>query len=158
MGFKQRDGEVAFTVLERETRKAELQRQVRKRVKPDATIITDELKSYSGLDESYQHLVINHAEYADGMIHTNGPENFWSLLKRSLGGTYVSVRPFHLFRYLDEQAYRYNKRDFSDPERVTHLVGGIEGKRLTWKELTGKKIELMKPLPRKPRPMAMGPF
>ena len=159
MGFKQRDGEVAFTVLNRGTRKPELQREVRMRVKPNATIITDELKSYSGLDEQYQHLVINHAEkYVDGQIHTNGLENFWSLLKRSLGGTYVSVRPFHLFRYLDEQTYRYNRREMADGERVQHLLGGIEGKRLTWKELTGKKIELMKPLPRSPRPLPMGPF
>jgi transposase-like protein len=159
MGFKQRGGEVAFTIIDKGTRKPEMQREVRKRVKPDATVITDELKSYSGLDEQYQHLVINHAEkYADGMIHTNGLENFWSLLKRSLGGTYVSVRPFHLFRYLDEQAYRYNRRDLSDGERVTRLVGGIEGKRLTWKELTGKKVELMRPQPRKLRPLPMGPF
>ncbi len=159
IGFKQRGGEVSLAVIDGDTKKASLQREVRKRVKPSATVITDELKSYAGLDQHYQHEIINHAEkYVDGQIHTNGLENFWSLLKRSLGGTYVSVRPFHLFRYLDEQAYRYNRREMADGERVQHLVGGIEGKRLTWKELTGKKVELMKPLPRKPRALPMGPF
>ncbi len=92
------------------------------------------------------------------MMGTNGLENFWSLLKRSLGGTYVSVRPFHLFRYLDEQTFRYNKRDMADGERVEKLVGGIEGKRLTWKDLTGKPQAIMKPLPRKARPFPIGPF
>lgn len=159
MGFKQRDGQVAFAVLERGTRKAELQREVRKRVKPDATIITDELKSYSGLDTHYQHLVINHAEkYADGMIHTNGLENFWSLLKRSLGGTYVSVRPFHLFRYLDEQAFRYNGRDGEDKDRLVGALAGADGKRVTWKELTGRVTPDPEPIRRRPHAFPMGPF
>ena len=136
-----------------------MQREVRKRVKPDATVITDELKSYRGLDEQYQHLVINHAEkYADGMIHTNGLENFWSLLKRSLGGTYVSVRPFHLFRYLDEQAFRYNRRDAEDTDRLVGALQGATGKQVTWKELTGRPTPVMKPLPRRPRAFPMGPF
>ena len=67
--------------------------------------------SYMGLSEEYVHEVINHAEkYVDGRVHTNGLENFWCLLKRGLGGTYVSVEPFHLYRYLDEQMFRYNHR------------------------------------------------
>lgn len=74
-------------------------RQVRRHVKPEATVITDELSSYKGLDAHYEHLVINHAEtYLRGQVHTNGIENFWSLVKRSLGGTCISVEPFHLFR------------------------------------------------------------
>lgn len=147
MGFRQRGGDVAVTVIG--TRDgSELRREVRKRVKPDATVITDELGSYKGLDEHYQHLVINHTEkYVDGQVHTNGMENFWSLLKRSLGGTYVSVRPFHLFRYLDEQVYRYNRRDLADPERVAGVVGSIAGKRVTWKELTGKEPRRVDPPP-----------
>ena len=160
MGFRQRGGDVVLTVMENGAKKPEMQREVRKRVKPGAAVITDELKSYAGLDEQYQHLVVNHAErYVDGQIHTNGLENFWSLLKRSLGGTYVSVRPFHLYRYLDEQAYRYNRRDLSDAERVNGVLGKIEGRRVTWKELTGKKApEPEKPAPKKVRGFPMGPF
>jgi transposase-like protein len=138
-----------------------LQRQVRKRVKPDATVITDELASYRGLDRHHQHKVINHAEtYVDGQVHTNGIENFWSLLKRGLGGTYVSVRPFHLFRYLDEQVYRYNTRDGVDSERFVDVLSRATGKRLTYKEVTGRPPSES---PRTPpaRPVArypMGPF
>src|SRR5437016_3572042 len=94
---------------------------------------------------SYQHKVIDHAEcYAKGRVHTNGLENFWSLLKRGLGGTYVSVEPFHLYRYLDEQVFRYNNRrdanrkPVSDLERFNLALGNIVGKRLTYAELTDK--------------------
>ena len=84
--------------------------------------------------------MINHAvEYVRGNVHTNGIENFWSLLKRSLHGTYVSVEPFHLFRYLDEQAYRYNHRkNENDSDRFSRAIFNIKGKRLTYKELIGK--------------------
>jgi hypothetical protein len=84
--------------------------------------------------------VVDHAvEYVKGEVHTNGLENFWSLLKRSLKGTYVSVEPFHLFRYLDEQAFRYNnRREMNDWDRFDLAVSGIVGKRVTYKELTGK--------------------
>ncbi len=78
----------------------------------------------------------------NGQIHTNGLENFWSLLKRGLGGTYVSVEPFHLFRYVDEQAFRYNHRkDANDGERFIAAMKQIVGRRLTYKELTGKEGE-----------------
>src|SRR5947199_6554715 len=104
------------------------------------------LKSYFGLQTEYEHGVINHTEmYVNGQIHTNGLENFWSLLKRGLGGTYVSVEPFHLFRYLDEQVFRYNNRKdenrkpVSDAERFSRVVTGIVGKRLTYSELTDKE-------------------
>jgi transposase-like protein len=101
-------------------------------------VYTDALKSYEGLDE-FEHQVIDHAEaYVDGQVHTNGLENFWSLLKRSLKGTYVSVEPFHLFRYIDEQAFRYNNRkDMTDWDRFDLAVSQIVGKRLMYKELTG---------------------
>jgi transposase-like protein len=138
MGFRQRGGDISAHVV-KTTKKDELQREVRKRVKPDATVITDELGSYRGLDQHYQHMVINHAEkYVDGQVHTNGIENFWALLKRGLSGTYVSVRPFHLFRYLDEQVYRYNQRAVPDEQRVEGILKGIAGRRLTYNELTGK--------------------
>src|SRR5437016_8215345 len=93
---------------------------------------------------SYQHKVIDHAEcYAKGRVHTNGLENFWSLLKRGLGGTYVSVEPFHLFRYVDEQAFRYNNRatkdnPLTDADRFQYALSQIVGKRLTFAEVTGK--------------------
>ena len=113
---------------------------IREHVEAGAAIFTDELLSYDGLSEDYKHAVINHAvEYVNGNVHANTMENFWSLLKRGLHGTYVSVEPFHLFRYLDEQAFRYNTRkDMNDAERFGLAVSQITGKRLTYAELTGK--------------------
>lgn len=99
---------------------------------------------YRGLDEDFAHQVIDHAvAYVNGRVHTNGLENFWSLLKRSLSGTYVSVEPFHLFRYLDEQSFRYNYRakknePIDDSMRFQCVMGMLAGKRLTFEELTGK--------------------
>jgi transposase-like protein len=125
-------------------KKKALQTEVRKHVQAGSAIYTDALESYNGLDE-FQHGVVDHAvQYVDGKIHTNGLENFWSLLKRGLHGTYVSVEPFHLFRYLDEQAYRYNNRKdedgelLSDAARFDLAVRQIVGKRLTFDQLTGK--------------------
>jgi transposase-like protein len=99
MGMMERGGNVrAFVVDSR--RKKELQKQVREHVEAGAAIFTDELKSYNGLETDYQHAVINHAvEYVNGNVHTNAMENFWSLLKHGLHGTYISVEPYHLFRY-----------------------------------------------------------
>jgi len=102
---------------------------------------------YRGLDGDFAHGVIDHAvAYVDGKIHTNGLENFWSLLKRGLGGTYVSVEPFHLFRYLDEQSFRYNNRatkgnPLDDADRFILALSQITEKRLTYKHLTGKDRE-----------------
>ena len=87
--------------------------------------------------------MIDHAlAYVDGKIHTNGCENFWSLLKRGINGTYVSVEPFHLFRYVDEQAFRFNNRvDMTDSDRFSLAVSQIVGKRLTWNRLTDKEMD-----------------
>ena len=83
--------------------------------------------------------MVDHAvEYVRGEVHTNGLENFWSLLKRGLNGTYVSVEPFHLFRYLDEQTFRYNNRKMTDSERFDIAIRRMVGKRLTWDQLIGK--------------------
>jgi transposase-like protein len=140
LGILERGGKVRTKVVEN-TKKKTLQNEVRQHVLAGSAIFTDALKSYEGLDE-FQHEVIDHAvAYVDGEIHTNGLENFWSLLKRGLKGTYVSVEPFHLFRYLDEQAYRYNNRRMTDPERLDIAVRHIVGKRLTYAELTGKEGE-----------------
>ena len=95
-------------------------------------LYSDALKSYDGLDAEYAHQVVDHAvAYVEGNVHTNGMENFWSLLKRSIRGTYVQVEPFHLFRYVDEQAFRYNNRiDMSDADRFDVAMSQIAGKRL----------------------------
>jgi transposase-like protein len=122
-------------------RKNTLQGTVRANVQAGSNVYTDELLSYDGLDSDYTHCVINHAEaYVDGQIHTNGMENFWSLLKRALKGTYVSVEPFHLFRYLDEQAYRFNNRRATDANRFLQAAASVFGKRLTFAALTGKHL------------------
>jgi transposase-like protein len=138
MGMLERGGQVrAFVVDNR--RKKKVQEQVREHVEAGSAIFSDELKSYEGLAADYQHAVINHAiEYVNGNVHTNTLENFWSLLKRGLHGTYVSVEPFHLFRYIDEQACRYNNRRMTDAERFDLAIRQIVGKRLTYAELTGK--------------------
>src|SRR5262249_43640385 len=120
-----------------DNRKHTLQGNVRKNIRRGSTVYTDELLSYDGLGADYIHNVIDHAErYVDGQIHTNGCENFWSLLKRALKGTYVSVEPFHLFRYLDEQAFRFNTRKLSDAARFAITAASVFGKRLTFNALT----------------------
>jgi len=119
-------------------KKGALQAEVRQHVEAGAALYTDALKSYEGLTE-FEHRVVDHAlEYVKGQVHTNGLENFWSLLKRGIRGTYVSVEPFHLFRYLDEQVYRFNNRRMTDAQRFDFAVRGIVGKRLTFAEVTGK--------------------
>ncbi len=130
------------TTIVPSTKKKALQAEVRKHVEVGSALYTDALRSYDGLTE-FEHQVVDHAvEYVNGKIHTNGLENFWSLLKRGIRGTYVSVEPFHLFRYLDEQVYRFNNRKMTDAERFDLAVKGIVGKRLTWAEVTGKVDEI----------------
>ncbi len=143
LGILERGGKVR-TVVVSSRRKKPLQQEVRNHVAAGTALYTDALQSYDGLAQDYAHKVIDHAEkYVDGRVHTNGLENFWSLLKRGISGTYVSVEPFHLFRYLDEQSFRYNNRatkenPMNDADRFSLAVSGIVGKRLTYEELTGK--------------------
>ena len=139
VGILERGGQVRASVIPNR-RKTVLQEQVRKHVTAGAALYTDALLSYSGLAGDYAHQVVDHAsQYVDGRVHTNGLENFWSLLKRGVAGTYVSVEPFHLFRYLDEQMFRFNNRkDLKDADRFDIAVTQIVGKRLTFAELTGK--------------------
>ena len=121
-----------------------MQSHIKEHVEEGSPIYTDALMSYMGLNAKFQHEVIDHAEkYVHGRVHTNGLENFWSLLKRGLKGTYVSMEPFHLFRYLDEQAWRYNNRAtkenfVGDGDRFQLALSQIAGKRLTFAEVTGK--------------------
>ncbi len=138
MGIMERGGKVRTVVIANRKKKA-LQAEVKKHVEAGSALYTDALLSYEGLAGDYAHQVVDHAvQYVDGRVHTNGLENFWSLLKRGIAGTYVSVEPFHLFRYLDEQAYRFNNRKMNDAERFDMAVKGIVGKRLTFAEVTGK--------------------
>ena len=105
-----------------------LQAEIKKHVKAGITVYTDALKSYEGLDSMYVHKMIDHAvEYVNGEVHTNGMENFWSLLKRMLGGTYVSVAPKHLTRYCAEEAYRFNERTGSDAARFSKVMQSVPG-------------------------------
>ncbi len=118
-----------------------LQGVVREYVQGGSYLFSDAWRSYNGLSADYVHQVIDHAEsYVNGNIHTNGIENFWPLLKRGIKGTYVSVEPFHLFRYLDEQAFRYNERKNDDGGRFSQAMASIVGRRLTYKELIGDQV------------------
>jgi hypothetical protein len=120
------------------TRRPELCGNVREHVTEGSTVCTDALMSYDDLERDYDRQVIDHAvSYAQDHVHTNGLENFWSLLKRALHGTYVNVEPFHLFRYLDEQAFRFNERKLTDFERFKATLKSIVGRRLTYRQLTG---------------------
>lgn len=145
-GALERGGKIRTAVVA-DRRKAALQATVKEHVEAGAALYSDALKSYDGLAQQYAHQVIDHAEkYVDGQIHTNGLENFWSLLKRGISGSYVSVEPFHLFRYLDEQVFRYNnratrERKITDADRFGMAVSKLFGKRLTFAELTGKLAE-----------------
>ncbi|HLJ44438.1 MAG TPA: IS1595 family transposase [Bryobacteraceae bacterium] len=140
LGMLERGGEVRTMVVSN-TKKRSLQTEVSTHVEAGAALYTDALKSYEGLDV-FQHQVLDHAvQYVDGKIHTNGLEHFWSLLKRGIIDTYVSVEPHHLFRYLGEQTYRYNNRKITYGERFSVAVERIVGRRLTWDKLTGKEGE-----------------
>jgi transposase-like protein len=122
-----------------------LQAEILKQVQEGSNFYTDQSTVYMGLAAKYAHQVVNHLErYVDGQVHTNGIENFWSLLKRGLNGTYVAVEPFHLSRYVDEQVFRYNHRKdevgrkLTDAERFAAVLSQVAGKRLTFAEVTGK--------------------
>jgi transposase-like protein len=140
MGILERGGEVRATVIPTRRRHV-VEAEIHRHVKAHSAIYSDNLASYDMLKhQNFKHGVVDHAErYVDGQVHTNGLENFWSLLKRQLKGTYISVEPFHLFRYLDEQVFRYNFRELAhDGLRFEHVASHILGKRLTYAEVTGK--------------------
>lgn len=145
-GALERGGKIRTAVIA-DRKRAALQAEVKKHVEAGSALYSDALQSYDGLAQDYAHKVIDHAEkYVDGQVHTNGLENFWSLLKRGIAGTYVAVEPFHLFRYLDEQVFRYNNRGnrehkVTDSDRFDMIVRKIIGKRLTFAALTGKTAD-----------------
>jgi transposase-like protein len=116
-------------------------KRVTSTVKPGSVVYSDQDPAFSVLERRYVRHAINHArEYVRGKIHTNGIENFWSLLKRTIRGTYVSVDPFHVGRYLSEQVFRFNNRRASDGERFVAVVDSLVGKRLTYRELIGADL------------------
>jgi transposase-like protein len=139
MGMLDRRGEVRVMHV-RANDSATMHPLIRENVEAGSELFTDANLAYSGMQD-YARQVVDHAEtYVIGRVHTNGIENFWSLLKRGLKGTYVSVQPFHLFRYLDEQTFRYNKRKTNDGGRFVDVMRGVTGKRLTYEKLTGDDL------------------
>ena len=117
-----------------------LKAEIRTHVEAGAALYTDSHRGYIGLANEFAHEFVDHAEcYVRGAVHTNGLENFWSLFKRCIKGTHVSVEPFHLFRYVDAEAFRFNNRKMNDGMRFDAVIGKIVGKRLTYKALIGKK-------------------
>ena len=137
VGALERGGRVRLRVLPEASRHT-LHPFVHGTVEPGASIYTDNHRAYASV-EGFDHRTVDHAEqYVDGVVHTNGLENFWALLKRGLGGTYISVQPFHLFRYLDERAFTFNERHLSDLGRFEMVLRAISGRRLTYAQLTGR--------------------
>ncbi len=138
LGLRERDGRVRAEVVP-DVKRRTLHPAVVESVEAGSPIYTDANRAYIGLNARYSHKTVDHAEaYVDGRVHTNGLENFWSLLKRGLNGTYISVEPFHLFRYLDERVFTYNLRDRTDSERFSAVLGAVAGLRLTYAEVIGQ--------------------
>jgi transposase-like protein len=146
-GFRERGSGKVRTQIIPNRELPTMHTMVKENVEYGSYLSTDDCHSYWGLDKEYVHQIIDHAEaYVNGQVHTNGLENFWSLVKRGLKGTYVSVEPFHLFRYLDEQIFRYNNRAtkkhfVSDSYRFEMAFPQIADKRLTYDEVIGRRAE-----------------
>jgi transposase-like protein len=147
MGLLDRDLRAVRAKVVPNVKRETLQNEVLREVKYGSAVYTDEWVGYDNLHYRFVHDVVNKMEhYVDGQVHVNGVENFWSLLKRTLKGTYVAVEPFHLQKYVDEQVFRFNNRatkdnPLSDSDRFMAAVSQIVGKRLTYREVTGKEGE-----------------
>jgi transposase-like protein len=147
MGILDREARQVRAKVVPNVKRETLQNEVLENVKYGTKVYTDDAVPYDKLHSRYVHEVVNHAEeYVRGQVHTNGMENFWSLLKRGLKGTYVAVEPFHLDRYIDEQVFRYNNRatkenPLTDADRFSLALTQLANKRLTYAELTGKTAE-----------------
>ena len=142
LGLLQREGKVRAAVAPNR-RKHEIHGNIVSNVAKGSKIYTDEWLSYDKLPSGFTHEFVEHlSSYVKGRVHTNGMENFWSLLKRTLKGTYVSVDPAHLQAYVDEQVFRYNNRkEMNDSDRFSTVLTQIVGKRVTYKQLIGKEGE-----------------
>ncbi len=137
-GIMQRGGKMRAFVIPNDKSET-LLGNIYRNVDPLSNIYTDSAKAYGVIHREYRHYTVNHYEqYVNGVVHTNHVENFWSVLKRTLAGTYIRPSAKHLSRYLEAQVFRFNARDLKDGERFPKVVKGADGKRLTWKALTGK--------------------
>lgn len=141
LGMLDRDSRQVRAKVVPNVRRDTLQKEILDTIEFGSKVYTDQAVTYTSLKDKYVHETVNHAVcYVDGQVHTNSLENFWSLMKRNLSGTYVAVEPFHLDRYLDEQVFRFNnRRNMNDSDRFNAVASQIIGKRLTYSELTGKK-------------------
>ena len=138
IGIRKRGGDIKATVIPNRQRTT-LHKMVRDQVEEGASVYTDAFGAYKGLGDDFDHDVVDHAtRYVIGRVHVNSVENFWTLLKRGLKGTYVQVAPEHLFRYVDERVFTYNQRDLTDFGRFVAVLGQVAGRRLTYAGLTGK--------------------
>jgi transposase-like protein len=144
MGMLDRESRQVRAKVVPNVKRETLQKEILQNVKYGSAVYTDQAVGYDTLHRCYIHETVNHAEtYVKGRVHTNGLENFWSLMKRNLAGTYVAVEPFHLDRYLDEQMFRFNNRatkdnQLNDSDRFLLALSQVANKRLTYAELTGK--------------------
>lgn len=140
LGILERDGKVVVKPIA-DSKRATIQPIIRKHVVINSTVNTDEWKAYKGL-KGYTHHTVNHSagEYVDGVAHTNGIENFWSLIHRGINGIYHQVSPKHLHRYCDEYAYRFNNRTVCQQEKFNIAVFQADGRRLTYRRLIGKDV------------------
>lgn len=137
MGLIERKGRVRANVIKKADTET-LLGEIAKHVELGSTVFTDDAGGYRKMTDDYIHEVINHAhEYVRGNVHTNTIECFWSLLKRSIKGTYVSVAPEHLQKYVEEQTFRFNERKGKDLDRFLKLVESVSGRRLTYAQLIG---------------------
>ena len=145
-GILDRDARQVRAKVLPDVKRETLQKEILRQVKYGSKVYTDEAVAYEqGMQWRFVHEMVNKTEtYVRGQVHVNGVENFWSLLKRTLRGTYVAVEPFHLDRYLDEQVFRFNHRKdengnkLTDVDRFNTALLGIAGRRLTFAEVTGK--------------------
>ena len=144
MGMYDRESRQVRATVVPNVKRETLQNEILSHITHGSTIYSDEAVAYNALHQKYVHETVNHTNaYVRGQIHTNCLENFWSLTKRTLRGTYVAVEPFHLDRYMDEQAFRFNNRHtkdnpLDDTDRFMLALSQISGRRLTYAELTGK--------------------
>jgi len=140
LGLLERGGRVVTFHIQ-DTKARTMMPLVKSTVKTDSWFFTDANSAYVMAGDHFRHDFVDHAvQYVDGVVHTNGMENYWSLLKRTIKGTYVSVEPFHLHRYLDEQAFRFNERKGTDKERFRIALTQVSNKRIMYKHLTGKEL------------------
>lgn len=139
VGALQRGGKVTAQIIP-DVKGATLTEFIRNNVVEDSTVFTDSFSSYSKVRYHFEHGMVDHklGQYVDGIIHTNGIENFWALLKRSIKGTYISVATEHVLRYVDERVFAFNNCKDTDFGRFQLALDGIVGQRMTYAELTGK--------------------